>query len=66
MKPISIQEKVGLLEKGINLLGEEVDAVKRLRVEIEDIKTEIKALKIFFGRAYPDFKRQYPEIVKKL
>jgi hypothetical protein len=34
--------------------------------EIEDLKLEIKGLKVFLGRAYPEFKSKFPEIMKKI
>jgi hypothetical protein len=66
MKKIELEERVNHLERGLRLLGDDLEGAKRLKQEIEDIKAEIKALKIFLGRINPDFKSQYPEIVKKL
>lgn len=66
MKEVELREKIKHIERGLNLLGDELENVKRLKREIEDIKAEIKALKIYLGRVNPDFKSQYPEIVKKL
>jgi hypothetical protein len=34
--------------------------------EIGDLKLEIKGLKLFLGRVYPDFKSKFPEIMKKI
>ena len=34
--------------------------------ELEDIKLEIKGIKVFLGRIHPDFKNQLPEIIQKL
>jgi len=33
---------------------------------IEDLKNEIKGLKVFIGRAYPEFKSKFPEIMQKV
>ncbi|HYA87903.1 MAG TPA: hypothetical protein VEI57_12655 [Nitrospirota bacterium] len=34
--------------------------------EIMDIQAEIKALKLFLARNIPEFKKQYPEIQRKV
>ena len=66
MKEIELKERINHIERGLRLFDEELEKVKKMKVEIEDIKAEIKALKIFLSRGNPDFKKQYPEITKKL
>lgn len=66
MKEIEIKERISHLERGIRLLGDDLEGVIKLKGEIEDIKAEMKALKIYLGRVNSDFRKQYPEIVKKL
>lgn len=66
MKETEVKEKINHLERGLRLIDEELEGIKKLREDINDIKAEIKAIKIFLGRVNPDFKSQYPEIVKKL
>lgn len=70
MKEVELKERINHLERGLRLLGEDLgkglEEMKRLKGEIGDIRAEIKAIKIFLGRINPDFKSQYPEIVKKL
>ena len=34
--------------------------------EIEDIQSELKALKVFLTRNSPEFKKQFPEIQRKV
>ena len=34
--------------------------------EIQDIQVELKALKLFLSRNIPEFKKQFPEIQRKL
>ena len=34
--------------------------------EISDIKSELKAIKLFLARSIPEFKKQFPEIQRKL
>lgn len=66
MKEIELKEKISHLERGFRLLGDDLENAMKLKKEIEEIKAEIKALKIYLGRVNPDFKSQYPEVVKKL
>ena len=66
MKETEIREKIDHLERGLRLMSEELEGARKLKEEIMDMKAEIKAIKIFLGRVNPDFKSQYPEIVKKL
>jgi len=34
--------------------------------ELRDLQAELKALKMFLARSIPEFKKQYPEIQRKL
>ena len=38
----------------------------QLSDEIRDIQAELKALKMFLARHIPEFKKQFPEIQRKL
>ncbi|MBI5199019.1 MAG: hypothetical protein AABY78_04950 [Nitrospirota bacterium] len=66
MKEIELKERISHLERGLRLLGDDLEGIMKIKGAIEDIKAEIKVLKIYLGRVNPDFKSQYPEIVKKL
>lgn len=66
MKEIELKERIIHLERGLRLLGDDLEGIMKIKGAIEDIKAEIKVLKIYLGRVNPDFKSQYPEIVKKL
>jgi len=65
--PISTEERLKIQEKALSNLA---DALKKQETEvsqeIRDIQSELKALKMFLARAVPDFKKQFPEIQKKL
>ncbi len=63
---IIIEERISLIEKELNTLTGKVDEVCGVLKELEDIKLEIKGLKLFLGRECPEFKGQFPEIVKKV
>ena len=60
-------ERVKILEKAVANLG---DTLKKRDCEYEeelhDIFTELKALKLFLSRNVPEFKKQFPEIQRKV
>jgi uncharacterized NAD(P)/FAD-binding protein YdhS len=60
-------ERIRILEKAAINLG---DTIKRHEHEIDDevrdILRELKALKLFLSRNMPEFKKQFPEIQRKL
>jgi predicted nuclease with TOPRIM domain len=63
---IALQEKIGLLEKELKTLTDKVSKLEERLKEFEDIDIDLKGLKIFLGRVYPEFKSQFPEIIRKL
>jgi hypothetical protein len=60
-------ERVKILEKAVANLG---DTLKKrdseYDEELHDILTELKALKLFLSRNMPEFKKQFPEIQRKV
>jgi hypothetical protein len=62
----ALRERVNLLEKELVMLTEKLEEMRASLKEIEDLKLEIKGLKLFLGRAYPEFKSKFPEIMKKI
>ena len=63
---IALKEKLSLIEQEIKTLTDKAAKWQESLKEIDDLKTEIKGLKLFLGRVYPDFKSQFPDILKKL
>jgi prefoldin subunit 5 len=61
-----LRERLDLIEKEIGTLTERVDSLGIALKELEELKQEIKGIKLFLGRVHPDFKSQFPEIMKKL
>lgn len=61
-----LKERISLLEKEISTLTEKFDGLSPVLKELEELKQEIKGIKLFLGRVHPDFKNQFPDIVKKL
>ncbi len=60
------REKLELIEKELTTLTERLDSIDKTLKEIEDLRLEIKGLKVFLGRVHPDFKNQFLEILKKI
>ena len=60
------KEEMKLLEKEMGTLTDKLEKLNKDLREIEDLKSEIKGLKLFLGRAHPDFKAKFPEIMEKV
>jgi len=60
-------DRVRILEKAVANLG---DALKKRSLELDenqlDMTRELKALKLFLARNLPEFKKQFPEIHRKV
>ncbi len=65
-KEINAQERVKLLEKELATLTDQIESLNRNVVELKDLRNEIKGLKLFLGRVYPEFKTWFPEIMQKV
>ncbi len=66
MKESELKEKLGLLEKELVTLSDKLDSVDNMKDAMADIQKDIKSLKLFLSRVHPEFKNQFPEIIKKL
>ena len=62
-----IAERLNIQEKALSNLA---DSLKKHESEIDeevrDILSELKALKVFLSRNIPEFKKEFPEIQRKL
>lgn len=60
-------DRVRILEKALGNLG---DSLKKRDVQVDEdigeIKAELKALKLYLARSLPDFKKQFPEVRRKV
>jgi len=65
-KEIMTHDKTKLLEKELVTLIEKLEAVNKDLQEVKELKNEIKGLKLFLGRVYPEFKTWFPEIMQKV
>jgi hypothetical protein len=61
-----VKEKTALVEKELATIAECLERMNAALKDAEDLKLEIKGLKLFLGRVYPEFKSQYLEIMKKI
>jgi hypothetical protein len=63
----STVERIKIQEKALSNMA---DMLKKHEVEvaedIKDLQSELKALKLFLSRSIPEFKKQFPEIQRKL
>lgn len=63
----STDERIKIQEKALSNMA---DVLKRQKVEIADdigdIQTDLKAIKLFLARNLPEFKKEFPEIRRKL
>ncbi len=62
-----IAERLKIQEKALSNLA---DSLKKHESEVDeeigDILSELKALKVFLSRNIPEFKKEFPEIQRKL
>jgi hypothetical protein len=65
-KETAVKDKTKLLEKELVTLTEQVDSMNRKLEDLKDLTDEIKGLKLFLGRVYPEFKTWFPEIMQKV
>lgn len=61
-----MKEKSTLIERELETLTHKVERILAAQKEIEELKLEIRGLKVFLGRISPEFKSQFPEIMKKI
>ncbi len=63
----STAERIKIQERALSNLA---DVLKKHQIEsaeeIGDLQAELKAIKLFLARNIPEFKKQFPEIQRKL
>jgi hypothetical protein len=60
------KEKIALIEKELATITDVADELSAALKDVEDLKLELKGLKVFLGRMHPEFKGQFPEILRKV
>lgn len=63
---IALKEKIKLLEQELVTLVDKLTEIESKLKDVDDVKDEIKAIKLFLGREYPNFKSTFPELLKKV
>lgn len=64
MNELAVQQQMARLEKEIRFAGSETDrSLLDLRVEVDRLKLELRALKTFLGAVNPSFGEQFPQIL---
>ncbi len=61
-----LSDRINLLEQELKTLAEKASNYKRVSEELEELRLDMKALKLFLTRHYPEIKSEVPEIRKKL
>jgi predicted nucleic acid-binding Zn-ribbon protein len=62
----TLSEKLSLLERELATLTEKYEKLEKSLQEMEDLKGELSAFKVFAGRHHPEFKKEFLEILEKL
>jgi hypothetical protein len=67
MKEVAIQERIRLIEKEMDLLGESIDRIRMdFKEQVATLRIELDTLKAFLTQVYPEFKTHYPRIKKMI
>ncbi len=61
-----LKERIALIERELATLTERLEGLEGSLKEVEDLRLEIKGLKLYLGRVHPDFKNQFPEVMQKI
>ncbi|HUO76142.1 MAG TPA: hypothetical protein VMU21_01070 [Thermodesulfovibrionales bacterium] len=61
-----LKEKIALIEKELATITDLADELSDALKDVEDLKLELKGLKVFLGRMHPEFKGHFPEILRKV
>jgi predicted ribonuclease toxin of YeeF-YezG toxin-antitoxin module len=62
----ALNERLKLVEKELATISDEFDKVEARFKELEDLKDEIKALKVCLGKFQPGFKDEFLSAMKKV
>ena len=61
-----VKDRSKLLEKELATLTDQIESINKKLEEVKELRDEIKGLKLFLGRVYPEFKTWFPEIMLKV
>ncbi len=60
------EENLRLIKQELMTITTKLDEFCSLEKDFKDLKLEIKGLKLFMGRVHPEFKEQFPSVMKKM
>ncbi len=60
------EENLHVIKQELITVTDKLEELCRAGRDVQDLKLEIKALKLFLGRVHPEFKDQFPNIMKKI
>ncbi len=60
------EESLHLIKQELITVAEKLENLCIAEKDILDLKLELKGLKLFLGRIHPEFKDQFPNIMKKM
>lgn len=64
---IDLGERMNIQEKALQELADRLTRKEAaLDEQMQDVLEELKAIKLFLSRTSPEFKKQFPDIRKKL
>lgn|GEM_PF-348470 len=62
---IILQEQLALMDRELRTLTEKLSALEKDLKVVNDLALDVKGLKVYLGRIYPEFKSQFPAIIKE-
>ncbi|GBD99118.1 hypothetical protein BMS3Abin07_01150 [bacterium BMS3Abin07] len=63
---IELRERLKMVERELGTLVDELQKLEKEMKEMKEMKDELKAIKLFLGKEFPDFRNRYPELLKKI
>ncbi len=60
------QEDFNLIQKELVTLTEKLEKMSISLKDMDDLRLEIKGLKVFLSRVHPDFSKQFSGIIRKV
>lgn len=63
---MGLKEQIALIEAEIKVISDKILEIDKCLKKMHEQELEIKAIKLFLKRTFPDFTKEYPEILKKL
>jgi hypothetical protein len=63
----NLSERMNIQEKALQELADKLEKREaEFNENMQDVLEELKAIKLFLSRTMPDFKKQFPDIRKKV